>query len=135
MAPTFKDFIQSPQFTFFVGNEGKPIVVHAAAIAATSEQLDALINGGMEESEKRCARLEDVQVDDFIWFCEYAYRGDYTDRDDNEWGGVFDATSKKKKGKKGRVASRNWDWAEPPAAPEPAPEPESSAEAYEELDT
>ncbi|KAF2679584.1 hypothetical protein K458DRAFT_460761 [Lentithecium fluviatile CBS 122367] len=32
----------------------------------------------MEESETRCARIEDVQVDDFIWFCEYTYRGDYT---------------------------------------------------------
>lgn len=51
--------------------------MHAAAIAATSQQLDALINGGMEESEKRCARIEDVRVDDFIRFCEYAYRGDY----------------------------------------------------------
>ncbi|KAF1994261.1 hypothetical protein P154DRAFT_448023, partial [Amniculicola lignicola CBS 123094] len=70
--------IQSHQFTFFVGQEGKAIVVHAAAISATSQQLDALINGGMEESETRCARLEDVQVDDFIRFCEYAYRGDYT---------------------------------------------------------
>lgn len=32
----------------------------------------------MEESEKRCAKLEDVQVEDFIRFVEYAYRGDYT---------------------------------------------------------
>ncbi|KAK7187451.1 uncharacterized protein CC84DRAFT_1170361 [Paraphaeosphaeria sporulosa] len=78
MAPTFEDLIQSHQFTFFVGEEGKSIVVHAAAIAATSQQLDALINGGMEESEKRCARIGDVRVDDFIRFCEYAYRGDYT---------------------------------------------------------
>jgi hypothetical protein len=52
--------------------------VHAAAIAATSQQLDALINGGMEESVTRCARIEDIRVDDFIRFCEYAYRGDYT---------------------------------------------------------
>ncbi|PVH90097.1 hypothetical protein DM02DRAFT_685668 [Periconia macrospinosa] len=50
MAATFKDFIQSCQFTFFIGKEGKPIVVYAAAIAATSQQLDALTNGGMEES-------------------------------------------------------------------------------------
>ncbi|KAF1964490.1 hypothetical protein BU23DRAFT_575659 [Bimuria novae-zelandiae CBS 107.79] len=44
-------------------------------------------------------------------------------RDDDGWG-IFDSISKKKKGKNGRVASRNWDWAEPPAAPEPAPGPE-----------
>ncbi|XP_014550219.1 hypothetical protein COCVIDRAFT_21266, partial [Bipolaris victoriae FI3] len=78
MAPTFADFIQSPQFTFFVGQEGKPVVVHAAAVAATSPQLDALVSGGMQESETRCARIEDVRVDDFIRFCEYTYRGDYT---------------------------------------------------------
>jgi hypothetical protein len=71
-------FIQSPQFTFFVGHEGKAITVHAEAIAATSAQLNALINGGMKESESRCAKLEDVEVDDFVRFCEYAYRGDYT---------------------------------------------------------
>lgn len=53
-------------------------MVHAAAIAATSQQLDALISGGMEESATRCARIKDVEVDDFIRFCEYAYRGDYT---------------------------------------------------------
>jgi hypothetical protein len=53
-------------------------VVHAAAIAATSQQLDALIDGGMQESATRCAKVEDIKVDDFIRFCEYAYRGDYT---------------------------------------------------------
>ncbi|KAF2108670.1 hypothetical protein BDV96DRAFT_555910 [Lophiotrema nucula] len=137
MALTFKDFIQSHQFTFFIGQEGKPIVVHAAAIAATSQQLDALINGGLEESETRCARIEDVGVDDFIRFCEYAYRGDYTvppweelppepsstsgenqqNGDDDSWGD-WATTSKKKKGKKGQVASI---WDEIVAAPEPGP--------------
>ncbi|KAL5374890.1 hypothetical protein PMIN06_012164 [Paraphaeosphaeria minitans] len=125
MAPTFEDFIQSHQFTFFVGGEGKSIVVHAAAIAATSPQLDALINGGMGESETRCARIEDVKVDDFIRFCEYAYRGDYTvppweelppepssisdknlqSEDNDGWGNGWGGSSskRKKKGKKGRV--------------------------------
>lgn len=113
-------FILSHQFTFFVGQEEKPIVVHAAAIAATSQQLDALINGGMQESATRCVRIEDVKVDDFIRFCEYAYRGDYTtppwekvppepsstfnkgqqNGDDDSWGVLM---SKKKKGKKGKV--------------------------------
>jgi hypothetical protein len=71
-------FVRSQQFTFFIGQEGEPIVVHSAAIAATSQQLNALINGGMGEAATRCARIEDVKVDDFIRFCEYAYRGDYT---------------------------------------------------------
>ena len=97
-------------------------MVHAAAIAATSPQLDALINGGMEESGARCAKIEDVRVDDFIRFCEYAYRGDYTvppweeippqpsssveknpENNDHDGWGQFGPSSKKKKGKKGRL--------------------------------
>jgi len=143
MAPTFKDFIQSHQFTFFVGQEGKPIVVHAAAIAATSQQLDALIDGGMKESATRCAKIEDVNVDDFIRFCEYAYRGDYTtppweehlpepsstsskdqqNWDDDTWGVL---TSKKKKSKKGRVVPVLDVYEEALAAP-PTPEPSYEA--------
>lgn len=105
-------------------------MVHAAAIAATSQQLDALINGGMEESKTRCARMEDVKVDDFIRFCEYAYRGDYTvppweelppepsstsgknqqNGDDDGWD--LAPLSKKRKGKNGKNGR---------AAPEPPP--------------
>jgi hypothetical protein len=122
--------------------------VHAAAIAATSRQLDALINGGMEESATRCARIEDVKVDDFIRFCEYAYRGDYTtppwkevllepsstssngqpEWDDDAWGGL---KSRKKKSKKGRVvpvpetneAAPDPDVYEDFSATSPVPEP------------
>jgi hypothetical protein len=125
-------FIQSHQFTFFVGQEGKSIVVHAAAIAATSQQLDALINGGMGESETRCAKIEDVEVDDFIRFCEYAYRGDYTvppceelplepsttsakdqqNGDGDGWPSGLHSKKKKKKGKK-----QQWDVPEPEPLP------------------
>jgi hypothetical protein len=54
------------------------VVVHSAAIAATSEHFDALINGGMGEAQNKCARLADVEVQDFVRFVEWAYRGDYT---------------------------------------------------------
>jgi hypothetical protein len=54
------------------------VVVHSAAIAATSEYFNALINGGMSEAQKGCATFMDVRVDDFLRFCEFAYRGDYT---------------------------------------------------------
>jgi hypothetical protein len=53
-------------------------VVHSVAIAATSEYFNALINGGMDEAQKGCATFKDVRVDDFVRFCEFAYRGDYT---------------------------------------------------------
>ncbi|KAJ4377104.1 hypothetical protein N0V86_006545 [Didymella sp. IMI 355093] len=135
-----QDFIQSQQFTFFVGQEGKPIVVHSAAIAATSQQLDALINGGMGEASARCARIEDVEVDDFIRFCEYAYRGDYTtppwedvlqepnsissnfekNEDGDSWGML--PSKKKKKAKKGCLETVPDVYEIPPAdALPPAP--------------
>lgn len=40
--------------------------------------MRALINGGMRESEERIADINDLTVEDFIRFCEFAYRGDYT---------------------------------------------------------
>jgi hypothetical protein len=68
----------SPQFTFLIGKEKKTIVVHANAIAATCDQMNALINGNMNEANTRCAEIGNIEVEDFIRFCEYAYRGDFT---------------------------------------------------------
>ncbi|OAL45883.1 hypothetical protein IQ07DRAFT_547904 [Pyrenochaeta sp. DS3sAY3a] len=138
---SFEDFIQSQQFTFFIGQEGKPIVVHSAAIAATSQQLDALVNGGMGEATTRCARIEDVKVDDFIRFCEYAYRGDYTtppwedvlqepnpksiNCEKNEGGDPWAIlpSKKTKKIKKGRMEAVPGVPPPPPPAEPPYPEP------------
>ncbi|PSN69966.1 hypothetical protein BS50DRAFT_608654 [Corynespora cassiicola Philippines] len=78
MAPSFEEILKSGQFTFRIGEEKYPIIVHAAAIAATSYHMRALINGGMRESEERTADIIDLTVEDFIRFCEFAYRGDYT---------------------------------------------------------
>ncbi|KAF3004328.1 hypothetical protein E8E13_009412 [Curvularia kusanoi] len=133
--------IQSEQFTFYVGQAGKPIVVHSAAIAATSQHLDALINGGMGEAATRCAQIKDVEIDDFIRFCEYAYRGDYTtppweddlqepipNGDANDWGDTWGSTSKKKKkSKKSRVETVP-DVYEAVPAPEDPPIDEYPAE-------
>jgi hypothetical protein len=91
----------------------------------------------MEESESRCARIEDVRVDDFIRFCEYAYRGDYTvppweellpepsstpgknqqNGDGDVWGNLA-PSSKKKKGNIWGVAPVIWDIAAPESFPE-----------------
>jgi hypothetical protein len=81
---TSTSLIQSKLFTFYVGEEEKPVVVHAAVVAATSQYFNALINGGMKESQEGSAKLADVQFDDFMRFCEYAYRGDYTEPPPND---------------------------------------------------
>lgn len=69
--------IRSEQYTFIVGEDKVSIVVHAAALAATSAQMDRLINGDMKEAKNKCAGMPDISVEDFTRFCEYAYRGDY----------------------------------------------------------
>ena len=86
----------------------------------------------MEESSTRCATIEDVKVDDFARFCEYAYRGDYTVPPWEELPSEPSYTfGKKKKGKKGRVASINWDeptltWNPTTAPLDPTPEPDTT---------
>lgn len=70
--------IQSDLFTFIIGKERTPFVVHSNVIAATSDTFRALIRGGLSESKARCAELIDVEPDDFVRFLEYAYRRDYT---------------------------------------------------------
>lgn len=69
--------VRSDHFRFLVGEDQTPIMVHAAAIAATSPQMDRLVNGAMKEAGDRCAEIRDISVEDFTRFCEYAYRGDY----------------------------------------------------------
>jgi hypothetical protein len=88
----------------------------------------------MEEFETRCARIEDVRVDDFIRFCEYAYRGDYTvppceelppeSTADDDGFGDFAFGAKKKKGKKGKKERVGVELApEPEPLLEPPPPP------------
>ncbi|KAN0072416.1 hypothetical protein V8E54_009345, partial [Elaphomyces granulatus] len=77
-------------FTFIVGSEEQPVQVHCAAIAGQSTALDVLMNGRMKEAQTRSAILPDVQLEDFILFCQFAYRGDYTpplyrEYDDSEY--------------------------------------------------
>lgn len=71
-------FIQSDLFTFYIGPEKRPFVVHSRAITATSPVFDKLVNGGLKESQDRCAEFKDVDPATFIRFLEYAYRRDYT---------------------------------------------------------
>lgn len=39
--------------------------------------MNTLINGGIREAQSRSAEIEDVEADDFVRLCEFAYRGDY----------------------------------------------------------
>jgi hypothetical protein len=70
--------MSSPSFTFFVAEEMEPVLVHGRAFAALSLPLDRLINGNMKEAEDRVAELPDMEKEDFMRLCEFAYRGDYT---------------------------------------------------------
>jgi len=69
--------LNSDQFTFFVGEKKRPIVVHAAAIAEQSQALNTLINGRMKEAQTRSVDFGDVLEEDFIRLCQFAYTGDY----------------------------------------------------------
>jgi hypothetical protein len=60
-----------------VGKGRKAIIVHSAAITEHSKALRALVNNGMAESQTLSATLDDVEEDDFIRFCQFAYTGDY----------------------------------------------------------
>jgi hypothetical protein len=72
--------VQSKLFIFRVGTgeEKDAIQTYSEAIAATSDKMRALIDGGMKESGTHCAELHDVETEDFIRYYEYALRGDYT---------------------------------------------------------
>ncbi|KAJ4373979.1 hypothetical protein N0V83_002718 [Neocucurbitaria cava] len=73
-----KAFIQSDLFTFYIGEEKKPFIVHSKAVAATSEHFRAMINGDMVEAKTRSAEILDMEPSDFARFLEYAYRRNYT---------------------------------------------------------
>ena len=75
---TSNSLIHSDLFTFIVGKERKTFVLHSKAIAATSPQFSALVNGGLSEAQTRTAELEDIDPGTFDRFVEYAYRRDYT---------------------------------------------------------
>ena len=70
--------IRSEEYTFYIGPDKKLIIVHAGAIAAISKILDNIINDRSETSKERHTTWRKILVDDFVRFCEYAYRGDYT---------------------------------------------------------
>ncbi|PCG99262.1 BTB/POZ [Penicillium occitanis (nom. inval.)] len=73
----YSKILQSPQFTFLVGEEETPMSIHAAALEGLSDPLNAMINNGMKESKSKVAIFKDVDVEVFAAFCEFAYTGKY----------------------------------------------------------
>ncbi|KAL1970388.1 hypothetical protein VTN77DRAFT_5548 [Rasamsonia byssochlamydoides] len=75
----YKSLVLSSQFTFLVGPEQTCITVHRGLASQLSEPLDNLMkNGHMMESTTGTAVLDDVEVDVFVAFCEFAYTGSYS---------------------------------------------------------
>jgi hypothetical protein len=70
--------MRSSQFTFLVGEEKIPHMIHTAVLEKLSAPLHALVsNGSMKESQTGIATLDDVDLETFIGFCEFAYTDTY----------------------------------------------------------
>ncbi|TGO52729.1 hypothetical protein BCON_0136g00250 [Botryotinia convoluta] len=141
MPASFQDILNSRLFKFIVGEKvdghAKEFFVHEEAIVQLSKPLEALMRGGMTESQAGCTVWDDVSKETFERFVQFAYTGDYTvpvpvskmrveDIPDSldmwNWG---PKTSKKKKKKRGTGPL----FEIPP--PEPAPAPPELAEPAE----
>ncbi|KAH7079007.1 hypothetical protein BKA63DRAFT_563666 [Paraphoma chrysanthemicola] len=79
MARPFSSILHSKLFTFLIGDEKSPIIVHSGAIAALSLPLERLINSPMKEAQENVARLAELEIADFERVCEFAYSGDYAE--------------------------------------------------------
>jgi hypothetical protein len=53
------------------------VQVHSPVIAGQPVAFDRLVSGGVIEAQTRSLNLPDVQLEDFIRFCQFAYCGDY----------------------------------------------------------
>ncbi|KAM5462378.1 hypothetical protein MauCBS54593_007997 [Microsporum audouinii] len=78
MDKPFGKLISSNLFTFHVGPEKTPFIVHSEAVARQSPTLDTLINGGLVETHSRTVAWPDVDVDTFVRFCEFCFLSDYS---------------------------------------------------------
>ena len=70
--------MSSPFFTFFIGEEAKPMAIHTALVADQSLALRTLVTGSMKEAQSREATWKDVDEDTFARFAQFVYTGDYS---------------------------------------------------------
>ncbi|RAL04243.1 uncharacterized protein BO80DRAFT_486638 [Aspergillus ibericus CBS 121593] len=78
MDSEFSKCLSSSLFTFVVGQERKEITVHSRSLANLSSPLNNLMNGKMQEANRRQADWSGVEEMTFVLLCEYAYTRDYT---------------------------------------------------------
>lgn len=64
-------------FTFLVGVEQIPMMIHTALVAEQSPALESLVNGSMQEATSGTVIWEDVEEDTFGRFAQFVYAGDY----------------------------------------------------------
>lgn len=65
----------SPTFTFYLGADQIPVVVNVVPLAEMSLTLNAMMNGSTADAAAGEAYLEDVEEEDFVRLCEFAYTG------------------------------------------------------------
>lgn len=68
----------SKSFTFIIGENKKPFVVHSGFLASISKPLDVLMNGLMAEAQSNTAVIDDVTEQEFAKIYEYACSEDYS---------------------------------------------------------
>ncbi|GAM38594.1 hypothetical protein TCE0_033r09439 [Talaromyces pinophilus] len=74
----YEKIVRSSHFTFLIGEDKTPLSIHAAVLEKLSAPLHALFsNGYMKESQAKVATLDDVDVETFAAFSEFAYTNNY----------------------------------------------------------
>jgi len=76
-AKTPPSHFATQSFKFIVGAEAKEFYLTRGLVSQLSKPLNTLINGGMRESREGCVVWEDVEVDIFLRFIQFAYTGSY----------------------------------------------------------
>lgn len=69
--------VHSRIFEFVVGHEKTSFKIHSSAVAEQSDVLNNLINGAMIEAQVGRVVWEDLSVNTFVRFIQFAYLGDY----------------------------------------------------------
>lgn len=72
-----KRIFQSRQITFVIGKEQKKYSIHESAFTLLSRPLEALLKGGMQESQNAKVIWGEVEDDLFFALVDFAYHGSY----------------------------------------------------------